>query len=134
GFCQSGSMTGHWDAGVVKRELGCAAFRPLSGVHSWPSQSIARTGAGMPESSHQTSPSGVRATLVKRLFFAKVSTACGLDLREVPGATPKKPVSGFIAYRRPSFPTRIQAISSPRQVTFHPGNVGCIIARFVLPH
>jgi hypothetical protein len=28
GFCQSGSMTGHWEAGAVKRELGCAPLRP----------------------------------------------------------------------------------------------------------
>src|SRR2546425_6188257 len=97
GFCQSGSMTGHCEAGAVKREFGCAALRPASGVHSLPSQSIALAGAGMPESSHQTSPSGVSATLVKMLFLAKVATAFGLDFLDVPGATPKKPVSGFIA-------------------------------------
>src|SRR5205809_4636803 len=97
GFCQSGSMTGHWEAGAVKREFGCAALRPQSGVHSLPSQSMALGGAGIPESSHQTSPSGVRATLVKMLLRAMVSTAFGLDFLEVPGATPKKPVSGFIA-------------------------------------
>src|SRR5213595_3082067 len=79
GFCQSGSITGHCDAGAVKREFGCAALRPLSGTHSLPSQSTARAGAGMPESSHHTSPSGVRATLVKILFLANVSTAFGLD-------------------------------------------------------
>src|SRR6266536_2235963 len=133
GFCQSGSMTGHCEAGAVKRELGCAALRPQSGVHSLPSQSIALGGAGMPESSHQTSPSGVRATLVKMVLVAMVSNALGFDFLEVPGATPKNPVSGFIAYRRPSVPTRIQAMSSPMQVAFHPGRVGCIIARLVLP-
>ncbi len=31
----------------------------------------------------------------------------------VPGATPKKPFSGLIAYRLPSSPVRIQAMSSP---------------------
>src|SRR2546422_1075316 len=41
--------------------------------------------------SHQTSPSDVSATLVKMLFFAKVSTAFGFDFLEVPGATPKNP-------------------------------------------
>src|SRR6266566_1362544 len=97
GFCQSGSRTGHCDAGAVKREFGCAALRPLSGVHSLPSQSIALAGAGRPESSHHTSPSGVSATLVKMLFAAKVSTAFGFDFLDVPGATPKKPVSGFVA-------------------------------------
>src|SRR5438067_1176446 len=97
GFCHSGSSTGHWDAGVVNREFGCAPFRPDSGVHSLPSQSIPLAGAAIPMSSHHTSPSGVRTTLVKMLFFANVATAFGFDLREVPGATPKKPVSGFIA-------------------------------------
>src|SRR5437763_1573084 len=97
GFCQSGSMTGHCEAGAVNLELGCAPFRPLSGVHSLPSQSMPRAGAGTPISSHQISPSGVRSTFVKMLFRAKVATALGFDLSEVPGATPKKPVSGFIA-------------------------------------
>src|SRR6266702_4318481 len=80
GFCQSGSITGHCDAGAVKREFGCAPFRPDAGVHSLPSQSIPRAGAGTPMSSHQTSPSAVRTTLVKMLFFANVATAFGLDL------------------------------------------------------
>src|SRR5947207_2666464 len=39
GFSQSGSITGHCDAGAVKRELGCAPLRPLSGFHGLPSQS-----------------------------------------------------------------------------------------------
>src|SRR6266850_911338 len=97
GFCQSGSITGHWEAGAVKRELGCAPFRPDSGVHSFPSQSIPRAGVGTPISSHQTSPSDVRTTFVKMLFFANVATALGFDFAEVPGATPKNPVSGFMA-------------------------------------
>src|SRR5205814_6494777 len=119
---------------AVKREFGCAALRPLAGVHSLPSQSIALAGAAMPESSHQTSPSGVSATLVKMLFLAKDSTAFGFVFLDVPGATPKKPVSGFTARRRPSLPTRIQAMSSPMHVAFQPGSVGCTIARLVLPH
>jgi len=97
GFCQSGSITGHCDAGAVKREFGWAPLRPLSGVHSLPSQSMPLAGAGTPMSSHQMSPSGVNTTLVKMLFLAKVATALGFVLREVPGATPKKPVSGFMA-------------------------------------
>src|SRR5438552_14026063 len=97
GFCQSGSRTGHCEAGAVNREFGCAALRPQSDVHFLPSQSTAVAGAGMPESSHHTSPSGVSATLVKMLFAANVSTAFGFDFLDVPGATPKKPVSGFIA-------------------------------------
>src|SRR6266436_8334466 len=97
GFCQSGSMTGHCAAGAVKREFACAPLRPLSGVQSLPSQSIPLAGAGTPISSHQMSPSGVSTTLVKMLLRAKVATALGFDLVDVPGATPKKPVSGFMA-------------------------------------
>src|SRR2546421_3883400 len=97
GFCQSGSITGHCEAGAVKREFGWAPLRPESGVHSLPSQSMPLAGAGTPMSSHHTSPSGVSTTLVKILLRAKVATAFGLDFMEVPGATPKKPVSGFIA-------------------------------------
>jgi phosphoenolpyruvate carboxykinase (GTP) len=49
------------------------------------------------------------------------------------GATPNRPNSGLTAYRRPSSPKRIQAMSSPRVSTFQPGTVGWSIARFVLP-
>ena len=52
----------------------------------------------------------------------------------MPGATPKKPASGLMAYRRPSAPNFIHAMSSPIVWTFHPGSVGCSIARLVLPH
>ncbi len=52
----------------------------------------------------------------------------------MPGATPKKPNSGLIAYRRPSAPNFIQAMSSPMVSTFQPGTVGTSMARFVLPH
>src|SRR5271154_1758540 len=97
GFCQSGSITGHCDAGAVKREFGCAPFLPLAGVHAFPSQSIPCSGAGTPMPSHQTSPSGVSTTLVKIVFFAQEISALGFDWIEVPGATPKNPVSGFIA-------------------------------------
>src|SRR5215831_15531570 len=96
GFCQSGSITGHCEAGAVKRELGCAPFLPFVGVHSLPSQSMPLAGAGMPMSSHQMSLSDVSTTLVKIVFFAQEVSACGLVLADVPGATPKKPVSGFI--------------------------------------
>ena len=62
-----------------------------------------------------------------------VDIALGLVCSLVPGATPKKPNSGFTAYRRPSLPKRIQAMSSPRVSTFQPGIVGLSIARLVLP-
>ena len=62
-----------------------------------------------------------------------VFIALGLVCSLVPGATPKKPNSGFTAYSRPSSPNRIQAMSSPRVSTFQPGMVGASIARLVLP-
>ena len=43
------------------------------------------------------------------------------------------PASGLIAYRRPSEPNFIQAMSSPTVSAFQPGKVGMIIARFVFP-
>src|SRR5499427_4379970 len=84
--------------------------------------------------SHQTSPSGVMAQLVKIEFFVTVSNAFGFDCMLVPGATPKNPASGLIAYSRPSLPNFIQAMSSPMVSTFQPGIVGISIDRFVLPH
>ena len=67
------------------------------------------------------------------LPFSIVRIALGLVSHPVPGATPKNPYSGFTAYRRPSSPKRIQAMSSPQVSTFHPGRVGSSMARFVLP-
>ena len=68
------------------------------------------------------------------LPFSMVSIALGLVVWLVPGATPKKPNSGLTAHSRPSSPTRIQAMSSPRVSTFHPGMLGRSIARLVFPH
>ena len=62
-----------------------------------------------------------------------VRIAFGLVFQLVPGATPKKPNSGFTAYSRPSLPKRIQAMSSPSVSARQPGMVGCSMARFVLP-
>ncbi|SKV30664.1 Uncharacterised protein [Mycobacteroides abscessus subsp. abscessus] len=59
--------------------------------------------------------------------------AFGFELQLVPGATPKKPNSGLTAYRRPSLPKRIQAMSSPKVSARQPGMVGWIMARLVLP-
>jgi len=96
GFSQSGLITGHWAAGAVKRAFGCAAGSARPGVQSRPVQSMAWSGAPfMP--SHHTSPSSVRAQLVKIVFSRIVSMAMGLELYEVPGATPKKPDSGLMA-------------------------------------
>ncbi len=84
--------------------------------------------------SHQTSPSSVSATLVKMVLPYRERMAFALVSMLVPGATPKNPASGLIAYRRPSAPNRIHAMSSPTVSTFQPGTVGSSIARLVLPH
>ncbi len=70
--------------------------------------------------SHHTSPSGVTPTLVKMVFLRMVAMALGFVLILVPGATPKYPYSGLMAYSLPSLPGLIQAISSPTVVTFQP--------------
>ncbi|CAB5055634.1 unannotated protein [freshwater metagenome] len=128
-------MIGHWSAGVQKREFACDESSPLSGVQLWPFQSVKCAGGVSVIPSHQMSPSSVSATLVKIEFpFSIVRMAFALVFQPVPGATPKNPNSGFVAYRRPSSPKRIQAMSSPRVSTFQPLIVGSNIARFVLPH
>src|ERR1700730_7350300 len=139
GFSQSGSMVGHCRAGAVKRPLGCAAVAPVSfamaGVHLLPRQSINSAGAVSVIPSHHTPPSGVRATLVKIVFFASVAIALGFVFALVPGATPKKPASGLIARSWPVSSGLIQAMSSPTVQTFQPSNPagGIIMAKFVLP-
>ena len=96
----------------------------MPGVQGRRSQSISSGGSLSVMSSHQTSPSGVIAQLVKIEFFVSVSIAFGFDFMLVPGATPKNPASGLIAYSRPSAPNFIQAMSSPIVSTFQPGIVG----------
>ena len=62
------------------------------------------------------------------------ATALALVFMPVPGATPKNPASGLIAYSLPSGPNRIQAMSSPMVSTCQPGMAGASMARLVLPH
>src|SRR6266536_3894881 len=97
GSSHSGAMTGHWLAGVVNRELGCADLRGEAGVQGRRSQSINSAGLVSVICSHQTSPSGVIAQLVKMEFLVAVSMAFWFDFMLVPGATPKKPYSGLMA-------------------------------------
>src|SRR6059036_3946396 len=140
GFSQSGSMVGHCAAGAVNRAFGCAAFAPvsfaISGVHLFPRQSRHSAGGSSVMPSHQTPPSGVKATLVKIEFVASVAIAFGFVFSEVPGATPKNPASGLIARKQPFSSGLIQAMSSPTVKTFQPSNPlgGINIAKFVLPH
>src|SRR3954451_13200625 len=132
GSSHSGAIDGHCSAGAVKRAFGCAAGTPALGVQSLPFQST-RCSGGAESPSHQMSPSSVLATFVKIEFPHMVFSAFGFVSSPVPGATPKKPASGLIAYSRPSAPNFIQAMSSPIVSTFQPGRVGIIIAMFVLP-
>ena len=97
GASNSGAMIGHWSAGQVKRALGCAAGVALSGVQRWPRQSVRAAGVSAVSPSHHTSPSSVRAVLVKMLLARHASIALRLVAIPVPGATPKKPASGLMA-------------------------------------
>ena len=120
GFSQSGSMVGHWLAGAVKRPLGWAAGVVEAGVQGLPRQSRQWSGGVSVMPSHQTPPSGVRATLVKMVLRASVAMALGLVLADVPGATPKKPASGLMARSWPVASGLIQAMSSPTVQIFQP--------------
>ena len=97
GSCHSAAMAGSWEAGTVKRELGWAAGVPEAGVHSSPFHEVRWAGGSSVMPSHQTSPSSVRAVLVKMELASSVSMALGLVWLLVPGATPKKPASGLMA-------------------------------------
>ena len=59
GSSHSGAITGHCEAGAVKRALGWAAGVPVSGVQSLPFQSVAWAGLSLVIPSHHTSPSSV---------------------------------------------------------------------------
>src|SRR6202035_386925 len=113
GSSHSRAITGHCAAETVNRAFGCAALRADSGVHGRRNQSIRFAGFLSVIPSHHTSPSSVMAQLVKIEFFVTLSMALAFDFMLVPGATPKKPNSGLIAWRRPSGPNFIHAMSSP---------------------
>src|SRR5258708_8606417 len=139
GAAEAGSMVGHCEAGAVKRALGWAALAAvclaISGVQRLPCQSVHSAGGRSVIPSHQTPPSGVSATLVKMVFLESVAMALGLVFLEVPGATPKKPDSGFMARRAPFSSGRIQAMSSPTVQTFQPSKPlgGMSMAKLVFP-
>src|SRR5438046_7277984 len=91
GSSHSGAMAGSWAAGAVKRALGWAAGVSEAGVQSWPFQSVRWAGFSSVIPSHHTSPSSVRAVLVKMQLPSRVSMALGLGFMLGPGATPKDP-------------------------------------------
>src|SRR5581483_7095498 len=133
GSSHSEAMAGSWEAGTVKRALGWAAVVPESGDQSSPFHDVRWSGVSSVMPSHHTSPSSVRAVLVKMALPANVIMALGLVWLLVPGATPKNPASGLMACRRPSGPNFIQQMSSPTVSTFQSGRVGMSMARLVLP-
>ncbi len=85
GSSHAASTDGHCDVGAVKRALGWAAGVVLAGVHGLPRQSVSCAGGSLVSPSHQTSPSSVRATLVKMQFRSTVAMALGLVSFDVPG-------------------------------------------------
>src|SRR5678816_3308221 len=99
GFSQSLSIEGHWEAGAVNRELGCATGAPLAGSCIFPRQLMTPSGGCSVNPSHHTSPSGVTPTFVKMLLALMAAIAFGFVFSLVPGATPKYPYSGLIAYK-----------------------------------
>src|SRR5579859_7992768 len=119
GSSHLGEIEGHCPAGAVKRLLGWAACSGLpslslkSGRQGLPSQLVPEVGGAPSPSSHQTERSSPSSTLVKIVFSRIAAIALGFVREFVPGATPKKPASGLQAQRRPSGPTRSQAMSSP---------------------
>src|SRR5665213_3409372 len=133
GSSHSGAIAGSAITEQVNRELGCAAGSGDDGLQGVPCQSVSRAGGSL-SPSHHTSPSSVNAVLVKMVFDPSASRAFGFVCSLVPGATPKNPASGLIARNIPSVPIFIQQISSPIVSIFHPGRLGIIIARLVLPH
>ena len=122
GSSHSGAMAGHCAAGAVNRALGWAAAVPDAGVQSLPFQSMRCAGGSDVMSSHHTSPSSVLATLVKMVLASMERIAFAFVASFVPGATPKNPASGLIAYSRPSSPNFIQQMSSPMVSAFQPGD------------
>ena len=133
GSSNSAATAGSWRTDAVKRAFGFAAAVPAAGVQCCRSQSIRWVGGSSVMSSHHTSPSSVRAGLVK-MQLASVSMALRFVRSLLPGAIPKKPFSGLTAQRRPSGPNLSQQVSSPTVSAFHPGKVGTSMARLVLPH
>src|ERR1700687_1337967 len=98
GASHFGEMEGDCRAGTVYRALGCAAG-PLEVSHFSFFQLTSPTGGGLPMPSHQGSRSDVIATFVKIVFLCSAPMTLGLVSMPVPGATPKKPASGLMAWR-----------------------------------
>ena len=87
-----------FSVGVQNRLLGWLETTPLSGVQSSCFQLVRCAGGSLVMPSHHTSPSSVSATLVKtECPLSTARMALGFVCQPVPGATPKRPASGFWA-------------------------------------
>ena len=126
--------TGTARPATVKRAFGCAAGASESGVQSLPCQSMAWAGGSAVMPSHQTSPSSVRAQLVKIVSRSIESIAFGLV---------------FVARARRDAEEAglgVDRVEAAVVAELHPGDVvadgldlparqvGISIARLVLPH
>src|SRR3989442_14346752 len=69
GFSQSESIEGHCAAGTVNRALGCAAFLPQPGDHSFPCQSMSLTGGVSAIPSPHINPTGFMANALIIVLF-----------------------------------------------------------------
>src|ERR1700719_4705828 len=134
GASHLGEMLGDCLPATVPRKFGCAA-PPFEGSHFSPRHVINPAGGSPPIPSHHGSFSGVTPVFVKMVLDFTASITFGLVFLLVPGATPKNPDSGLMAWRYPSAPIFIQAMSSPTVHTLYPwlSSADTIIARFVLP-
>ena len=95
----------------MKRAFGCAAGVPAVGVQSLPRQSIRWAGGVLARPSHQTSPSGVVATLVKIELLRDGGQRVRVGFAACPGRDAEK--SGL----------RVDRIKPTVGAEFHPGNV-----------
>src|SRR5258707_4581445 len=89
GSSQCGEIEGHWLAGEVKRELGCATGTSGSCSLGWPSQLIVPAGrflssGVMPR--HQGGPACGPPTVGEIPIFYSVGLAVGVGCRPASGA------------------------------------------------
>src|SRR6202158_3100811 len=87
GSSECADHPGLWGIGVLKRLFGAAPLHTEVFLHARPCQSSSPSGAGRSIPSHQTSPSGVIATLVKIVSCSTIFIALRFDFALVPGAT-----------------------------------------------
>ena len=88
-------------AKTVKQPEQITPGLPLFLSYGLPCQSVRPSGISLVMPSHQISLSAVTATFVNIVLLLMLSIALGLVFALVPGATPKYPASGFMAFNFP---------------------------------